>query len=113
MSDWIEWGGGEECPVAAGTHIEVKFRDGTSSPDKEPELFLWQQTGRDCDIIAYRIVKPACEGEASSATIAPSDAAPAQVSAPSPHSTIMRGFAAQYSCALACIMVNEMKEDCI
>ena len=66
-SDWIEWGGGDECPLEIGTIIDAKYRDGfvekrvpageySYSPDSRAAKD-WRHTGNDYDIIAYRIVK--------------------------------------------------------
>ena len=66
-SDWIEWGGVDECPLEIGTIIDAKYRDGfvekrvpagecSYSPDSRSAKD-WCHTGSDYDIIAYRIVK--------------------------------------------------------
>jgi len=57
-SDWIEWGGGDECPVGGDVLVEVRFRDGGSGSGRASGLFLcWLNRNCGADIIAYRIVK--------------------------------------------------------
>lgn len=109
MSEWIEWGGGK-CPVHPDTVVECKYGRGDFiSKPLEACRHVWKNLpgSPELDIIAYRIVKPAYEG------VTPLEISggeqTAAVVAPSPYATIMRGFAAQHSCALACITVNEMK----
>lgn len=48
---WIKWGGGE-CPVARGTHVDVRMRDGSEYRRQICELG-WDRTGHT-DIVAYR-----------------------------------------------------------
>jgi hypothetical protein len=57
---WISWAGGE-CPVAAGTRVEIKTRSEETLKVMRPEL--WQQWRHDrpnrrieADIIAYRVL---------------------------------------------------------
>ena len=55
MAKWIEWHGGE-CPVPAGTKIDVKFRDGKQSTNLAGRWnYCWENDGAAGDIIAYRI----------------------------------------------------------
>ena len=66
-SGWVEWAGGE-CPVPAGTVIEIKLDDGTTHKVLDPtsDLIAWNSwiaagisvAGDGCDIIAYRVVQP-------------------------------------------------------
>ena len=52
---WIEWAGGEN--PAPGKRVNVKFRDGKISDDKEKsELWIWDHADLKSDIIAYRVV---------------------------------------------------------
>lgn len=60
MSDWIKWNGGE-CPVAAGTRVEVKYRDDEIAEDCDPDLSNWIHYGEQGDIIAYRVVEEAAQ----------------------------------------------------
>ena len=53
---WIEWNGGE-CPVAVGTRVMIKFRDGGSVRLPSPESLMWTHEGNSADIIAYRVVQ--------------------------------------------------------
>ena len=71
MSDWIEWRGGE-CPVGPYTVVNLKTRSYYNRHDTPYTAAAWRWTHEDkaTNIIAYRIVKPAYEGEAVSATIA-------------------------------------------
>jgi hypothetical protein len=65
-ADWIKWTGNLGCPVPAGTHIEVRDRDGWEHEVLRPELSRWLHSGqdglgidpveRDCDIVAYRVM---------------------------------------------------------
>ncbi len=56
--DWIEWHGGE-CPVPAGTLIDVRFRDGDVLERVMSDGWRWSAEGLKADIVAYRISKPA------------------------------------------------------
>lgn len=56
-SDWITWNGGE-CPVAAETRVEVKFRCGMTSYTHAAGTWGWWRYGGTHDIIAYRVVGP-------------------------------------------------------
>lgn len=63
---WIKWEGGE-CPVAEGTMLDVRYRDGTvrgnipalvwaDFEDDATEPY-WENDGISNDIVAYRIVE--------------------------------------------------------
>jgi hypothetical protein len=52
--EWFDWHGGE-CPVPAGTRVEVGFRDGDKDTDEADE-FRWSHKGFKADILAYRIL---------------------------------------------------------
>lgn len=52
--EWIEWHGGE-CPVPAGSDCEVRFRDGETRRDTEPEEWQWRHIQHAHDIVAYRV----------------------------------------------------------
>lgn len=66
---WIEWKGGE-CPVKAGTLIDVRYRSGRerwnvpamhmhdTSAGIMLGLNLWNNDGKDYNIIAYRLHRP-------------------------------------------------------
>jgi hypothetical protein len=65
----IEWGGGE-CPVAAGTQVEVKYRDNSKFTGFALEDMCLRDTNwivgyeddpapHHADIIAYRVIKKA------------------------------------------------------
>lgn len=56
MTDWIQHNGGE-CPVAAGTMVEVAMRDGGFEIHKAA-AFDWDKLGGDWDILAYRLHTP-------------------------------------------------------
>jgi hypothetical protein len=53
---WIAWDGGE-CPVAAGTLVALKFRDGSTCVWDSQKYWDWWPMGCYRDIIAYRVVK--------------------------------------------------------
>lgn len=75
-AEWIEWRGGE-CPVKAGTMVDVKFRDGATLTDvpanqnipgeREAAYDFWHNEGGQFDITAYRIHN-AFEGAPDDAT---------------------------------------------
>jgi hypothetical protein len=55
--DWIEWGGGDTCPVPEGVKAEIKFRDGDCAEiDTWLDILEWRHKGYGSDIIAYRII---------------------------------------------------------
>ena len=59
QGDWIHWPGGE-CPVPDEAFVEVRYRNGTFEKG-DPEYFEWvHDDNRAYDIVAYRIVGPAC-----------------------------------------------------
>lgn len=66
MSEWIEWNGGE-CPVADGTMVDVRYRDGDQinalsagghSIGRDASADYWLYDGYKNDIIAYRLHQP-------------------------------------------------------
>lgn len=59
---WTLWRGGE-CPVPLGTPVTVAHADGGvyNATAGEGCATRWEQTGRESDIIAYRIGQPAQE----------------------------------------------------
>lgn len=54
---WIEWGGGR-CPVDDVTEVDIKFRTGAIVSGVKAGGYYWPQTGREYDIIAYRLHQP-------------------------------------------------------
>lgn len=59
VSDWIKWEGGE-CPVAEGTLVDAKHRDGEvfygqSAGKKFGFVENWAHIGHHGDIVAYRL----------------------------------------------------------
>lgn len=64
---WIEWKGGE-CPVADGTLVDVKYRDGEenigvpamaiSVAGRSRIDYVWGHIGSNSDITAYRLHQP-------------------------------------------------------
>lgn len=56
---WIAWhGGSDECPVPAGTFIEVAYARITGIHSGKAEAFTtWRWTGHNDDIVGYRIIK--------------------------------------------------------
>lgn len=65
---WIEWHGGD-CPVAEGTLVDVKFRDGREAYSTPANVIdnrysadashaFWNSDGADNDIVAYRLSQP-------------------------------------------------------
>jgi len=56
---WIDWHGGE-CPVPAGTRVEVRFRDEATGEYEAAGLdWRWVHYRTPADIIAYRILSGA------------------------------------------------------
>lgn len=53
MSEWIEWNGGEECPVP-GCDLEVQMRSGAVCQLKPREAVRWTHHGNVGDIVRYR-----------------------------------------------------------
>jgi hypothetical protein len=56
---WIEWEGGE-CPVADGVEYELRFGDGSTQVDDDPNDYGWNVDSAGCyddTVIAYRIHK--------------------------------------------------------
>lgn len=55
---WIHWNGGE-CPVPAGTKVDIRFRRGGDESNRLAEVLEWGhgKFGWWWDIIAYRIVE--------------------------------------------------------
>ena len=58
MNDWIEWNGGK-CPVADGTIVDLKFRDGEEVRSANPDVWCWSHLSDDVSnqVVAYRVVK--------------------------------------------------------
>lgn len=54
---WIEWRGGRR-PVDDVTEVDIKFRTGGIAYGVEAGKYYWPRTGREYDIIAYRLHKP-------------------------------------------------------
>ena len=54
---WIEWGGGE-CPVNPSEMVDVIFGRGGRVSTNIADCWLWNHSGTDSDIIAYRMHKP-------------------------------------------------------
>lgn len=57
---WIEWTGGE-CPVAEGTPVEARLRNGDESYREDGMWFRWRWVESDhpyyaTDIVAYKVV---------------------------------------------------------
>ena len=71
---WIEWKGGE-CPVEAGTNVDVKYRDGRENfhvkamsydrtgSIKSLSATCWGSINCESDIVAYRLHKPEVKPE--------------------------------------------------
>lgn len=53
---WIEWRGGK-CPTDYATELDIKFRTGAIVSGVKAGGYYWTQTGREYDIIAYRLHK--------------------------------------------------------
>lgn len=52
---WIEWAGGQ-CPVDAGTLVDLKFKSGVASSRRPPAgNFRWEHVNSGGDIVAYRV----------------------------------------------------------
>ena len=65
MNDWIEWHGGE-CPVDAGTSVDLKFADGEVVENDIASRQRWDSNDRYYKIIAYRVVDPCATAPATS-----------------------------------------------
>jgi hypothetical protein len=56
--EWIEWNGGDR-PVGKDAVVNVMFRSGeTQSKLCEADAWSWKHYGRECDIVAYKIIHP-------------------------------------------------------
>lgn len=55
VDGWIEWAGGDRCPVASGD-FQVRFRDGRIITCGAPSGLRWGHIGENGDIVAYRLV---------------------------------------------------------
>lgn len=58
---WVEWSGGRAMPVAVGTLIDVRHRDGDvfeGTPAGGTHSHDWRHLNGDGDIMAYRVVEP-------------------------------------------------------
>ena len=55
---FTEWNGGE-CLVPKGTIVDVVFRDGEKSENRESGQLIWTHCLHEDDIIAYKVVKNA------------------------------------------------------
>ena len=59
MNEWLDWNGGS-CPVADGTLVDIKFRDGSTENAINATRWSWKHLPGDpgSDIISYRLVEP-------------------------------------------------------
>ncbi|MCW1844193.1 hypothetical protein [Prosthecomicrobium hirschii] len=57
---WIKWTGGR-CPVCDTALVDVQFRDGHTSNGAVAICLMWDASGGQGDIVAYRIHQPAAE----------------------------------------------------
>lgn len=62
--EWHDWDGAEDMPEGVGPKdtVEARYRDGDINIRPANE-FVWDHFGLDNDIVAYRIVERADEGE--------------------------------------------------
>jgi len=54
---WIEWAGGE-CPVADNRVVRVRYRGDFQEDKCIAGSMIWNHSGEEDDIVAYRVVKP-------------------------------------------------------
>lgn len=56
---WIEWNGGDECPVPDGKNFSIRFRCGKEDNAALGGIWDWthEVEPNDYDIVAYRIDK--------------------------------------------------------
>ena len=73
MSEWIEWKGGE-CPVAAGTRVQVRFGRGETSRAVTAGRLDWAAGEDVYPIIAYRVVEEAVQPAPNTKPTNPKDA---------------------------------------
>lgn len=57
---WIEWAGGDECPVADGVMIDVRLRGGEPRLPTRGRMYRWDHLSANdrChpfDIVAYKV----------------------------------------------------------
>ena len=55
---WLPWYGGE-CPVDAGTVVEVRYKGGPAIGVAQAHSICWEHIDKAGDVIAYRIIKEA------------------------------------------------------
>lgn len=57
--EWIEWSGGDECPVPEGAKFSIRFRCGEEDNAAVGGIWdwTWDEEPNGYDIIAYRIDK--------------------------------------------------------
>lgn len=53
---WIKHDGGE-CPVPAGTEVNLWLRNGEVAWTRTPEMCAWMQDGDPLDVVGYRVVE--------------------------------------------------------
>lgn len=56
---WIEWSGGDECPVPSGVKFHIRLRSGDEWLCERADFLDWthEVEPNDYDIVAYRIDK--------------------------------------------------------
>lgn len=74
---WINWRGGE-CPVPAGTLVNVRLRDGLAIWKFDAARLAWNNADSPSDIVAYRVAQPEASAEpaATPAAECANDSAP-------------------------------------
>ncbi len=53
---WIEWDG-REGPVATGTMVKVRWRNGKEDTD-DSHAYQWGHSGEEWDVVAYKVLGP-------------------------------------------------------
>lgn len=51
---WIEWDG-REGPVATGTMVKVRWRNGEEDTD-DSRAYQWGHSGEEWDVVAYKVL---------------------------------------------------------
>jgi len=70
MTRWIDWSGGDYCPVLKNTPVELRYR-GLREGEFEHEVvgdatdLTWMHAGGIGDILAYRLLEPPRESKPS------------------------------------------------
>lgn len=55
---WTEWRGGDDCPVADGVEVQLRYRQGGVLLTEHAPHCDWQHYGAHSDIVGYHVIEP-------------------------------------------------------